>query len=76
VLSKESAAIFPLALLLWQMALDFKPISAQSLWTHLKSTWTIWGTLVIAGLGCLTVRFAALGYLYQPSAPSTIPSGD
>ena len=76
VLAKESAALFPLALLFFQIALDNQKLSIQSSLAHLRSSWVTWVALVIASGIYLAMRWLALGYLYRPGAPSSIPAGD
>jgi tetratricopeptide (TPR) repeat protein len=76
VLSKESAALFPPALLLFQIALVDQKFSIQNLLARLKSSWVTWVALAVGSGIYLAMRWLALGYLYRLGAPSAIPAGD
>jgi Flp pilus assembly protein TadD len=81
LLAKESAAVFPLVYFFWRLATTDKMPSLQNqvvqrIWQFFAANLWTWLALVIAGLGYLALRYAALGYLFVSKTASTIPAGD
>ncbi len=67
-LTKETALVLPVVLLLWRHALAKR-------WTPQNILPTM-AALAAGGVAYLAVRGFALGYLYRPSAPRALPTGD
>ena len=69
-LTKETAVVFPVVLVLWHVA----SVPAASFRAKREIPAIV--TLGFVGLGYLALRWLALGYLYRPNPPSAIPTGD
>lgn len=67
-LTKETAMVLPVVLLLWRFAIAERGTRENTLPTV--------SALAVGGVAYLAVRGFTLGYLYRPSAPRALPTGD